>query len=106
MTPLGVKVGAQSGLLLRLLLLLRCTPVAGRLLTGKGPDGVADLLLAAEAPASEPRLQPNNPGSGLGFVLDGILRFSVSNAFHTSSISSDGSVASCSCLLLLLRGGT
>lgn len=103
-TPLGVNVDAQSGLLLRLLLLLRGTTVAGRLLTGKVPEGVADLLLAAEG-ASDVLRHPSKPGSGLGLVLEGIRLFSVSKAFHASSISSDGSVASCSCLLLL-RGGT
>jgi hypothetical protein len=84
------------------LLPLRGTPAAAPP-TNRPPVGVPALLLAADA--SESRCH-RMPGSGLGFeARPAPLPFSESSAAQTSSISSEGKVAICSCLLLLLRPG-
>lgn len=80
------------------LLPLRGSPVpAPPPAADRPPAGVPALLLACES------LRPQREvGSGLGFkLLPGLVPRSESRVAHTSSISSEGSVEMCSCLLLL-----
>lgn len=81
------------------LLPLRGSPMPAAPAADRPPAGVPALLLVCES------LRPQRePGSGLGFELvAGLGPFSESRVAHTSSISSEGSVEMCSCLLLLLR---